>query len=31
MLLTPSCGMGTLPMRSAERVLELLHQLRQEF
>jgi methionine synthase II (cobalamin-independent) len=31
MLLTPSCGMGTLPMRSAERVLELLHQVRQEF
>jgi methionine synthase II (cobalamin-independent) len=29
MLLTPSCGMGTLPVRSAERVLDLLHQLRQ--
>jgi len=30
MMLTPSCGMGTLPMSSAERVLELLHQLRQD-
>ena len=29
MLLTPSCGMGTLPTHSAERVLELLHNLRQ--
>jgi len=28
MLLTPSCGMGTLPAQSAERVLDLLHQLR---
>ncbi len=28
MLLTPSCGMGTLPLRSAERVLDVLHQLR---
>lgn len=27
MLLTPSCGMGTLPAPSAERVLDLLHQL----
>jgi len=31
MLLTPSCGMGTLPVRSAERVLNLLGQLRAEF
>ena len=28
MLLTPSCGMGTLPARSAERALDLLYQLR---
>jgi methionine synthase II (cobalamin-independent) len=28
MLLTPSCGMGTLPSESAEHVLSLLHQLR---
>jgi methionine synthase II (cobalamin-independent) len=30
MILTPSCGMGTLPLRSAERVLDLLHQLRRQ-
>jgi methionine synthase II (cobalamin-independent) len=28
MILTPSCGMGTLTPGSAQRVLELLHQLR---
>ncbi len=30
MILTPSCGMGTLPLRSAERVLDLLYQLRRQ-
>ena len=30
MILTPSCGMGTLSLRSAERVLDLLHQLRRQ-